>query len=109
MIGRANYQIEDDRLKWLFIEVGGESGIILQLFSEEGREEYALEELWQGRATNEVVLPPKTQANMVPRLPPHLSDASNDSARVTSSGLGPLSRRMFSTFRSGNFHLPQPI
>lgn len=94
MIGRANYQIEDDRLNWLFLEVGGSSGLILQLFSEDGRREYALEELWQGRANNQVVLPPKL------RDVPMLDQESRPLITTSSSSnsvLGPLSRRLFST------------
>lgn len=107
MLGRANYQVEDDRLNWLFIEVGGHSGVILQLFSEDGRREYALEELWQGRANNEVVMPP-TQSPLVSDYPVQKSPVV--STNTTAPGSGPLSRRLFSTVSRKVFSdAPPPI
>lgn len=94
MIGRANYQVEDDRLNWLFVDVGGDSGLILQLFSEDGRREYALEELWQGRANNEVELPTRQADNPITRQE---GGRLPSSAGVPREGPGPLSRRLYST------------
>lgn len=110
MIGRANYQVEDDRLKWLFMEVGNQTGIILQLFSEEGRQEYALEELWQGRANNEVVLPKKLEP-MVSKIEPFpIKSASEDQmSRPFPVSVGPLSRRLFSTMRYRSALTSSPI
>ncbi|ORY81315.1 hypothetical protein BCR37DRAFT_393195 [Protomyces lactucae-debilis] len=48
MLGKASYQVDDDRLRWIFIDAG-KSGLILQLFTEQGRDEIQLEELWQKR------------------------------------------------------------
>lgn len=90
MIGRANYQIEDDRLHWLIVDVGGDTGIILQLFSEEGRQEYALEELWQSKANNDVVIPAPTEDRSVPVGRAYAPSTEG-------AGTGPLSRRMYST------------
>lgn len=87
MIGRANYQVEDDSLTWLFVDVGGDSGIILQLFTEKGRAEYQLEELWAKRANNDVIMPETSESRP---FTPVLSTRASD-------GKGPLNRRLFST------------
>lgn len=92
MIGRANYQIEDDLMNWVFVDVGGDSGLILQLFSEEGRREYALEELWQGRANNVVELPAKFEEQ-----PGFERESAITTASASHRSIGPLGRRLFST------------
>lgn len=52
MLGKASFQVDDDRLRWIVIDAG-KSGLILQLFTEQGRDEVQLEELWQKRANAE--------------------------------------------------------
>ena len=84
MLGRANYQVEDDSLTWLFVDVG-HSGLIIQMFTAKGRDEYRLEELWGNKANNEVVVPPVAEVTTPWR------------SVLDATGTGVLSRRMFST------------
>lgn len=83
MIGRANYQFEDDSLNWLFIDAGSD-GIIIQMMTEKGRQEYQLEELWASQACNQVTIP-------TPRSMPITT--------IGSISGGALSRRLYSTNR----------